>query len=105
MLVTYHRVKQLFSWPNLKLDVENFVKQCSVCQQAKHEHCKKPGLLQPLPVPDGPWQSISMDFVEGLPKSDGYSTILVVVDRFSKVAHFLPLKHPFSTTSVAKVFL
>lgn len=81
MLSTYHKVKQLFSWPGLKKDVENFVKQCSICQQAKHEQCRVPGLLQPLPIPDGPWQAISMDFIEGLPKSEGFNAILVVVDR------------------------
>ena len=89
----------------MKTDVENFVKQCNTCQQAKHELCKTPGLLQPLPVPDRPWQAISMDFMEGLPKSEGFSAILVVVDRFTKVSHFLALKHPFTAASVAKVFL
>ncbi|XP_073359923.1 uncharacterized protein [Aegilops tauschii subsp. strangulata] len=105
ILPTYHRVKQLFSWTGMKTDVENFVKQCNTCQQAKHELCKTPGLLQPLPVPDRPWQAISMDFIEGLPKSEGFSAILVVVDRFTKVSHFLALKHPFTAASVAKVFL
>lgn len=62
-------------------------------------------MLQPVPIPDGPWQEISMDFIEGLSKSEGYSTILVVVGRFTKVSHFLPLKHPFTAASVAKAFL
>jgi hypothetical protein len=55
-------------------------------------------------VPDSAWQDISMDFIDALPKCDGYSVILVVVDRFTKYAHFLPLKHPYTTTSVTQVF-
>lgn len=52
---TYQRLKKLFTWLGLKQDVENFVKQCMICQQAKHENCKLPGLLCPLPVPEGAW--------------------------------------------------
>lgn len=102
---TYHRLKKLFVWTGMKQAVEEFVQQCGVCQQAKHEHCKYPGLLQPLPIPEGSWQDISMDFIEGLPLSKGANTILVVVDRFTKYAHFLSLKHPFSASQVAELFL
>jgi hypothetical protein len=94
----------LFYWHGLKGDVESFVKQCQTCQQAKHENCKYLGLLQPLPIPDSSWKDISMDFIEGLPKSNTYSVILVVVDQFTKYAHFYPLKHPFTAKSVAQVF-
>jgi hypothetical protein len=87
------------------VDVEDFVKQCQVCQQAKHERNHPTGLQQPLPIPSGAWQDISMDFIEGLPKAEGYDCILVVVDRFSKYAHFLPLNHPFTAPQVARVFL
>jgi hypothetical protein len=64
---TYHRVKQYFAWPNLKKTVQDFVGGCQICQQAKPEHVKVPGLLQPLPVPTGAWKVICMDFIEGLP--------------------------------------
>ena len=100
----YQKIKRLFFRSGMKHDVETFVKQCQVCQQAKHEHCKYPGLLQPLHVPENSWQDLSMDFIEGLPKSDSFSIILVVVDRLTKYAHFYPLKHPFSAQSVAQVF-
>jgi hypothetical protein len=91
---TYHRVKRLFVWRGQKLAVEEFVSQCSICQQAKHTHTHHAGLLQPLPVPAGAWRDITMDFIEGLPLSEGANVILVVVDRFTKYAHFVPLKHP-----------
>lgn len=73
--------------------------------KAKIERVKYPGLLQPLPVPSHAWQTVSLDFVEGLPKSKGYNCILVVVDKFSKYAHFLPLAHPFTALQVAKLFM
>jgi hypothetical protein len=63
---TYHRVKKLFCWPSLKTDVELFVKQCGVCQQAKSPKQYPSGLLHPLPVPTGAWQDLTMDFIEKL---------------------------------------
>lgn len=75
-----------------------------MCQQAKPD-LKCPGLLQPLEVPSHAWHIISLDFVEGLPVSSNANCILVVVDYFTKYAHFIPLLHPFTAASVAKVFM
>jgi hypothetical protein len=61
--------------------------------------------LEPLPNPEGAWYTISMDFIEGLPKSGVANCILVVVDKFSKNGHFIPLLHPFTAASVAQAFL
>jgi hypothetical protein len=102
---TYSRVKSLFAWPHLKQAVQKFVQQCSVCQQAKIEHTRLPGLLQPLPVPTQAWEIISLDFVEGLPTSDRYNAILVVIDKFSKYGHFIPIHHPYTALQIAKLFL
>jgi hypothetical protein len=105
VMATYYRVKQYFTWKGLKRDVDNFVKQCQVCQQAKHELIHSPGLLQPLPIPEDAWQDLSMDFIEGLPLSEGSNVILVVVDRFTKYSHFIPLRHPYTAQTVAKAVL
>ena len=102
---SYHRLKKHFSWKGMKTDVEQFIKQCITCQQAKHSLQHPLGLLQPLPTPEGMWQDLTMDFIEGLPKSEGYSVILVVVDRFTKAAHFIPLKHPYTAAVVAQAFM
>jgi transposase InsO family protein len=102
---SYHRVKHLFAWPGMKQQVKNFVAACTVCQQAKSERVAYPGLLEPLKVPDGAWQVVTMDFINGLPKSSGYDCIMVVVDKFSRYAHFIPLKHPFTALSVAQAYV
>jgi len=103
--VTFRRVKQLFAWPGLKTSVHDFVSTCQICQQAKPERVKYPGLLEPLPVPSSAWQMVSMDFIEGLPRSGGKNCILVVVDKFSKFSHFIPLSHPFTAAVIAKTFM
>ncbi|KAL0329707.1 UNVERIFIED_CONTAM: Transposon Ty3-I Gag-Pol polyprotein [Sesamum radiatum] len=81
---TYQRVRSMFFWGKLKEDVVQWIQSCDVCQKAKAERVPYPGLLQPLPVPHQAWSSVSMDFVEGLPKSEGRNCIMVVVDRFTK---------------------
>jgi hypothetical protein len=103
--VTLRRLKQLFSWRGMTKSVHTFVNNCTICQQAKTDRAKYPGLLQPLPVPDAAWQVISFNFIKGFPRSGRYNCILVVVDKFSHYAHFLPLSHPFSAADVAIVFV
>jgi hypothetical protein len=103
--VTLRRLKQLFDWQGTMATVHKFVQSCLVCQQSKPDRAKYPGLLQPLPVPDAAWQVVSLDFIEGMPRSGRYNSILVVVDKFSRYAHFIPLSHPFTAETVAMAFM
>jgi hypothetical protein len=89
----------------MKKELTSYISECPVCQRAKAEHYQYPGLLDPLDPPDMAWQHITMDFVEGLPKSQGKEVILVVVDRMTKLAHFIALSHPYTSHSVAEAFL
>lgn len=102
---TYQKIKALFAWPHMKQDVKDYISACEVCAQAKPEHNRLPGLLQPLPIPEFAWHTISLDFIEGLPKSKTYDTILVVIDKLTKYAHFICLAHPYTAITVAQAFL
>lgn len=73
--------------------------------EAKPDRSRLPGLLQPLPVPTTAWQIVSLDFIEGLPKSGTMDCVLLVVDTFTKYAHFLALSHPFTALTVAKLYI
>lgn len=89
----------------MKEDIKKCVAACQVCSQAKPEHGRLPGLLQPLPVPPQAWHTVSLDFIEGLPKSKRFDTILVVIDKFSKYGHFIPLTHPYTALGVAQLYM
>lgn len=89
----------------MKQYIADYVSRCTICQQAKPERVPYPGLLSPLPVPEAAWQVISLDFIEGLPKSRTFNCIMVVMDKFSKYAHFIPLSHPFTAFQVALQFM
>ncbi|GMJ01176.1 hypothetical protein HRI_003786800 [Hibiscus trionum] len=89
----------------MKKQVKTYVLSCDVCQRTKDEHILKSGLLQPLPIPSQAWETISMDFIEGLPISKRFNFILLIIDKYTKYGHFLPLAHPFTTTEVASAYL
>nr|KYP73577.1 Retrovirus-related Pol polyprotein from transposon 297 family [Cajanus cajan] len=104
-LRTYQRLLVQFYWHGMKQQVYDYVRQCQVCQQAKVSHFLPGGLLQPLPIPERIWDDIAMDFITGLPLVNGYTVIMVVVDRLSKYAHLIPLKTHFTSNIVAEQFI
>lgn len=103
VLKTYKRLRAVFYCPGMHKDMVNFVQQRDVCHRAKSSHIPY-GLPQPLTVPSQVLRDISMDFITGLPKSQGKDTIKVVVDRLSKSAHFVALQHRFTAATIASLF-
>jgi len=97
-------LKKSYYWPNLKDCAEEYVKTCLTCQQNLTFNKKQVGLLQPLLIPEGPRESVSMDFMVGLPPSKGFDAIMVVVDRFSKMAHFIPTKDEATAQETGRLF-
>jgi transposase InsO family protein len=89
----------------MKEDMIEKVHKCNTCQLNKSETVASPGLLQPIPVPEGPWTVITMDFIGGLPKSQGKDVLWVIIDKFTKYCHLIPLAHPFKASELAQLFL
>jgi hypothetical protein len=89
----YQDLKLKYWWYGLKRDVAAHVAMCDVCQRVKAEHQRPAGLIYPLKIPEWKWEKIGMDFMTGVPRiSKGYGSIWVIVDRLTKVAHFIPVK-------------
>lgn len=104
-LRTYRRLADSLYWVGMQRSVRDYVRSCDVCQRQKYSATTPGGLLQPLPIPNGVWEDLSLDFITGLPKSKGYAAVLVVVDRLSKYSHFVLLKHPYTAKSIAELFV
>ncbi|CAI7865634.1 unnamed protein product [Closterium sp. NIES-54] len=98
-------IAKYYYWPRMAADVQQFVTFCDTCQRMKSSKQKKTGLLQPLPVPEQPWQVVSLDFITGLPStSRGHDSILLVIDKFSKMGHFIPTNATATAEATARLF-
>jgi transposase InsO family protein len=102
---TLELLTRTFFWPGIRRFTNRYVRNCQVCARAKAPRHAPYGYLKSLEVPQRRWQSISMDFITGLPVSEGYDSILVVVDRLSKMAHFLPVHTSMTALDLAKVLI
>jgi hypothetical protein len=107
---TLERIKRTYEFPNMKTLVEQIIRQCDMCARSKARRHKPYGELQPLPVAERPWDSITMDFITKLPLSEEpvsgqfYDSILVVVDRFTKFSYFIPYREDTDAEEMAYVF-
>lgn len=102
---TQSLLKRHFWWPTMVTDSRAFVSACSVCARGKASNKPPAGLLRPLPVPGRPWSHIAVDFVTGLPSSQGNTVVLTIVDRFSKAVHFVALPKLPSALETAELLV
>jgi len=103
---TLKLLEELYYWPGMKKSVEDYVQTCDSCQRVKFERQKPRGLLSPLPIPARRWESVSLDFVTDLPVTPAphrYDSIVVFVDRLSKMVHLAPCKKTITAPEVATI--
>jgi hypothetical protein len=102
----YKDLKPRYWWYGMKRDVAEYKALCDTCQRVKVEHQRPARLLQPLKILEWKWEEIGMDFIVGLPCTQaGYDSIWVIVDRSTKVAHFILVKSSYSGTKLAKLYM
>ena len=101
---TFELISREFYWPQMRKFINQYIQSCDVCCRNKLPRHKPVGPLQPLPVPETPWSSVSMDFIMDLPQSSNFNAILVVVDRFSKMSHFLPTTTKVTAEETADIY-
>jgi hypothetical protein len=90
----------------MKIEIARYVVKCDTCRQVKAIHMKTAGTLQSLPIPTWKWEDISMDFITGLPKTArGFDSIWVIIDRLTKIAHFLPVKAKYPVVAYAELYI
>ena len=104
--ITYELMSRHYHWPGMDKDVKKYVSSCETCQRNKDSTQRPGGLLQPLPIPEKPWSSVSMDFITHLPRTkNGFNALTVFVDRLTKMVHFSPGKTTDTASDVANQFL
>ena len=101
---TLEIVKQFFYWVNMTTEVRNFVLDCPVCQVEKGSHLKPGGKLMPLDLPARKWDHVVIDFIVGMPVKDEFDAILTVVDKATKMCHFIPCTEKISAKEVAQLY-
>lgn len=104
VLKTEDLLKHQFWWPQMSRDTRQYVLGCEICARGKSDRQLPKGLLQPLPSPPGPCHTVSLDLIVDLTSSQGFNTILVCVDTFTKMAHFIPHKGTPTAKQLSNLF-
>src|SRR3979490_3178933 len=98
-------IRREYTWPGLRTLVVEFFKSCTTCMRSKSQSHKPYGFLKQLLIPELPWDSISMDFIEQLPLSSGFTSILVIICRLSKQSIFIPMVDTITLAKLVKLFV
>src|SRR5579859_8243954 len=102
----YHDLRTHYWWTKMKKEIAIHVARCDNCCRVKAIHLKPAGLLQPLSIPCGKWEGLSMDFIVGLPRTQkGHDSIWVIVDRLTKSAHFIPVITTYEPHDYAEIYI
>jgi hypothetical protein len=102
----YHDLKKHYWWTKMKIEIAHYVTRCDTCRCVKVIHMKTVGPLQSLPIPTWKWEDISMDFIMGLPRTTkGFDSIWVIIDRLTKITHFLPVKTYYPVITYAQIYI
>ena len=101
---TYNRISATYYWPRMSREIKKFVNTCDICQKTKPRRHGPMGLLQPIPILSQPFEVVSMDFIPELPVSDGFDNVLVIVDKLTKYAIFIPTSTKVTEVETARLF-
>jgi hypothetical protein len=102
----YQDLKQHYWWTKMKIKIARYVARCDICRRVKAMHIKTAGPLQSLPIPTWKWEDISMDFIVGLPKTvKGFDSIWVIIDRLTKIVHFLLVKTYYLVITYDQIYI
>ena len=103
---TVAQVTRYFYWPHMQEEIKKYVSSCDSCQKNKPSHQAPAGLLQPLPIPDRPWEQFSLDLITHLPKTrSGHDAIIVFVDKLGKQIHAAAASTDVSASGIAAICL
>ena len=102
---TVQYIRRYFWWTSMVQDIETFCMSCGACAASKDTNSKPRGLLHNLPIPDRPWQSIGMDFLGPLPKSNNFDYLLVIIDQLTSQVHLLPTTTTIATKGIVWIVL
>jgi hypothetical protein len=102
---TFDLLDRQYYWKDMRKQVDQYVRNCHSCQHSRTSRHTTFGGSRPLPVPEKPWEDISMDFVVGLPECEGFDAVWVLVDRLLKMHHFIPCHTTMDAIGLAKLFL